>query len=108
MSASYHPDMCKRVAFRHTILMTLACCLGPAADCTTEMFILYSLPCNLWGVYLGWKFYTDGDSQSARKLFRFSLYQMPYLILMMILSKKWKTEEKTKHSESDILNKAVT
>ena len=108
MSASYHPDMCKRVAFRHTVLMTLACCLGPAVNCTTEMFILYSLPCNLWGVYLGWKFYTDGDSQSARKLFRFSLYQMPYLILMMILSKKWKTEEKTKHSESDILNKAVT
>lgn len=107
MTSVTHPDMCKRVAFRHTVIMTLACCLGPAVGCTTEMFILYSLPCNLWGVYLGYKFYSDGDSKSSRALFRFSLVQMPYLILMMIISKKWQSD-KTKLSESEILNKAVT
>lgn len=89
MSSVYYPDMCKAVAFRHTIFMTVACCLGPAVDATTNMFIGYSLPCNLYGVYLGWKFYTDGDSSSARRLFRFSLIQIPYLLIMMLISKKW-------------------
>lgn len=96
MSSIYRPDMCKAVAFRHTIFMTIACCLGPAVDATTSMFIAYSLPCNLYGVYLGWRFYADGDSNSSRRLFRFSLIQIPYLILMMLISKKW-SENSKKH-----------
>lgn len=91
MSSVTNPDMCKRVAYRHTIFMTIACCLGPVVGTTTDMFILYSLPCNLYGVYLGWKFYYEGDSSSSRKLFRFSLLQIPYLILMMLVSKNWES-----------------
>lgn len=105
MSSVTNPALCKRVAFRHTILMTLACCLGPSVGCTTEMFILYSLPCNLWGVYLGWKFYQGGDSKSSRALFRYSLVQMPYLILMMIISKKWyKEKNKSASAETSMLS----
>lgn len=89
MSSVYNPELCKRVAFRHTILMTGVCLLGPYVEATTNMFVLYSLPCNLYGVYLGWKFYSEGDSKSSRNLFRFSLLQIPYLLLMMLVSKNW-------------------
>lgn len=92
MSSVMNPDMCKRVAFRHTVFMTLACCLGPVVGTTTDMFIAYSLPCNIWGMYLGYRFYSDGDSKSSRNLFRFSLVQIPYLIMMMLISKNWQAE----------------
>lgn len=96
MSSVIEPDLCKRVAFRHTMFMTLGCLLGPAVGTTTNMFILYSLPCNLYGVYLGWRFYSDGDSSSSRKLFRFSLIQIPYLIVMMLIAKNWQQSNHTK------------
>lgn len=103
MSSVYNPSMCKRVAFRHTVFMTLACMMGPAIGVTTNMFIIYSLPCNLYGVYLGWKFYSQGDSGASRKLFRFSLVQIPYLIIMMLISKNWQqSEQEAKNQKQTI------
>ena len=107
MSAVTDPDLCKKVAFRHTIFMTGACCLGSIAGATTNMFILYSLPCNLYGVYLGWRFFKDGDSSSSRKLFRFSLVQIPYLLIMMLVSKQWHQEHNEKAVQADLVTEAV-
>lgn len=100
MSSVTNPDMCKRVAFRHTLFMTAACCLGPVVGATTHMFTLYSLPCNIYGVYLGWRFYNDGDSSSSRNLFRFSLLQIPYLLAMMLVSKNWQQADNKSASDS--------
>jgi len=99
MSAVTDPEMCKRVAFRHTGFMTLVCCLGPMVGATTHLFTFLSLPCNLYGVYLGWRFYRDGDSKSSRNLFRFSLVQIPYLILMMLISKDWQRQQSVDSAE---------
>ncbi|XP_067932545.1 protoheme IX farnesyltransferase, mitochondrial-like isoform X2 [Watersipora subatra] len=95
MSATTNPPLCKRVAFRHTVYMTAACCLGPVLGVTTEAFTVYSLPCNIYGMYLGWRFYQDGDSKSSRKLFKFSLAQVPYLLGMMLICKNWHKKEET-------------
>jgi len=105
MSANINPDQCKRVAFRHTIFMTLACLLGSPIGVTTDLFSLYSLPCNLYGCYLGYKFYSDGDSNSSRKLFRFSLVQIPYLLLMMLVCKDWSYNSSSSDLKYNEVNK---
>jgi len=87
------PGLCKRVAFRHCILLTGLCLMAAPLGVTTYTFSVDSLPLNLYFTYLGWKFYRDGDSNSSRKLFRFSLLYIPVLFMFMIISKQSKPTE---------------
>ncbi|XP_061191355.1 protoheme IX farnesyltransferase, mitochondrial-like [Saccostrea echinata] len=87
MMSVVDPNLCKRVALRHTAGITGLCFLAPVVDLTTPLFSVMSLPLNLYFTYLGWKFYQQGDSNSSRKLFRFSLLHIPILIVLMILNK---------------------
>lgn len=82
------PDLCKRVAFRHCIFLTGLSLMAAPLGVTTYTFSVDSLPLNLYFTYLGWKFYSEGDSNSSRKLFRFSLIHIPALLVLMIMSKK--------------------
>ena len=77
-----------QVAFRYTIVMTGLCTLAPVLDLTTWVFAITSLPVNGYFMWLGWRFYRQGDSQSSRALFRFSLIHIPALIVLMLISKK--------------------
>lgn len=87
MMSVVDPNLCKRVALRHTVGITGLCFLAPVAGLTTPLFPVMSLPLNLYFTYLGWKFYQQGDSSSSRSLFRFSLLHIPLLILLMIVNK---------------------
>ena len=86
--ATTDPGLCKRVALRHCVGMIALSTLAPLFDLTTWTFALDSLPLNLWLTYLGWKFYKNGDSKSARSLFKFTLLHLPLLMLLLLISKK--------------------
>ncbi|WAQ97019.1 COX10-like protein [Mya arenaria] len=88
MSSVVRPDMCKRVALRHSIGMIGLCGVAPLVDLTTWTFVAYSLPLNVYMSYLAWNFYRKGDSNSSRKLFRFTLAHIPILMVLMIACKK--------------------
>ncbi|KAK7002824.1 protoheme IX farnesyltransferase mitochondrial [Biomphalaria glabrata] len=87
MMSVVDPGLCKRVAFRHCVLLTAMCLAAPPLGVTSWMFAADSLPLNLYLCYLGWQFYRKGDSNSSRKLFRFSLIHIPALLLLMGISK---------------------
>ena len=87
------PALCKRVALRYSVAMVPICTLAPVCDITTWWFALDTLPLNGWLSYLAWRFYRDSDFNSARKLFRFSLFYLPLLMGFMLLNKKtWNHE----------------
>lgn len=112
MMAVSHPALCRRVALRHTIGLTALCTTAPLLDVTNMWFALETLPLNLYFVYLGkssmswipsqacitqnfiffaisaYKFYEKSDSGSSRKLFRYSLIQLPILMILFFVNKK--------------------
>lgn len=88
MTSVVDPELCKRVALRYSVGMIGLCTLAPALDVTTWTFAVDSLPLNVYLTYLAWKFYKQGDSNTSRKLFRFTLIHLPALLVLMIISKK--------------------
>ncbi|XP_075702548.1 protoheme IX farnesyltransferase, mitochondrial [Rhinoderma darwinii] len=88
MMSVTHPDMCRRVAFRHCLGLIGLSTLAPALDVTTWNFPIISLPINLYISYLGYRFYRDADRNSARKLFFCSLWHLPTLLLLILTCKK--------------------
>lgn len=80
--------LCRRVTLRHCLALIGLTTLLPVCGVTTWWLALDSLPLNLWQTYLGYRFFKDSDSRSARKLFRFSLLYLPILMLMILLHKK--------------------
>ncbi|EDV19174.1 uncharacterized protein TRIADDRAFT_34046, partial [Trichoplax adhaerens] len=101
MMAVTHPELCRRVSLRHTLALTLLSCLLPICQLTPWWFALYSLPTNAWFTWLAWRFHKDANNQSARKLFRFSLYYLPLIIGTMFVSKLIHRDEKPKQEKDD-------
>merc|ERR1712241_431218 len=80
------PELCKRVALRHSIGCLLVCSVGaPMLDVTSYAFALDSLPLNAYLVHLSWKFYQDATTSSSRKLFRYTLLHLPILMILMFM-----------------------
>jgi len=91
------PELCKRVALRHSIGCLLVCSVGaPLLDVTSYAFAIDSIPLNAYLVYLSWKFYQDANSSTSRKLFRYTLVHLPLLMILMFISRK---ERKVIHTE---------
>lgn len=88
MMAVTDPGLCRRTALRYTAVITALCAAAPLLDVTNQWFALESLPINAYFMYLGYKFYQRSDSQSSRKLFRFSLLHLPVIMLLFMLNKK--------------------
>lgn len=87
MMAVTHPELCRIVSLRHTAALTMFSFLLPICHLTPWWFTLYSLPTNAWFTWLAWRFHKDANNQSARKLFKFSLYYLPLIIGTMLISK---------------------
>ena len=64
-------------------------------DVTSLTFAVDSLPLNGYLIYLSWIFYKKADSSSSRKLFRYTLIHLPLLMILMFISRKRSTEQKT-------------
>ena len=94
MMSVVDPRLCKAVTLRYSAGLVAICTLAPILDVTTWTFAADSLPLNLYFTYLAWNFYRQGDSNSSRKLFRFSLVHLPALLVLMLISKKHYGKEK--------------
>ena len=96
------PKRCRTVALRYSVGMIGLCALAPLLDITTWTFAADSLPVNGYMAYLAWRFYRDGDSNSSRKLFRFTLIHIPAVLVLMMISKKhYGKQGKTTDSKID-------
>ncbi|XP_006863575.1 PREDICTED: protoheme IX farnesyltransferase, mitochondrial-like [Chrysochloris asiatica] len=88
MMSVTHPALCRRVALRHCLALIGLSTAAPVLDVTTWTFPLISLPINLYISYLGFRFYTEADRKSSRKLFFCSLWHLPLLLLLMLTCKQ--------------------
>jgi len=93
MMSVTHPDLCRTVALRHSLGLVAVCSAAPLLDVTHWAFAVDSLPLNLYMVYLAFRFYKKADSNSSRKLFRYSLIHLPLLMTLMCLGKKNQQEK---------------
>ncbi|XP_022247066.1 protoheme IX farnesyltransferase, mitochondrial-like [Limulus polyphemus] len=96
------PGLCQRTALRYSIGIVFLCSTAPVLDLTTWTFVVDSLPLNIYVVYCAWKFYTESDSASSRKLFRLSLIHLPLLMMLMLISKKHSSDKTLQKEESSI------
>ncbi|XP_026376815.2 protoheme IX farnesyltransferase, mitochondrial isoform X1 [Ursus arctos] len=88
MMSVTHPALCRRVALRHCLALIGLSAAAPALHVTTWTFPVISLPINLYISYLGFRFYSDADRKSSRKLFFCSLWHLPLLLLLMLMCKR--------------------
>lgn len=88
MMSVINPDLCKRTTLRYCIGLIGLCTMAPALDVTTWAFALESLPLNLYMTVLAYNFSKQGDSNSSRKLFKFSLLHIPALMVLLFINKK--------------------
>jgi len=88
MMSVTHPDLCRRVAVRHSLGLIAVCSAAPFLGATHWAFAVDSLPLNLYMLYLSVRFYQKADSKSSRNLFRYTLIHLPLLMTLMCLGKK--------------------
>lgn len=88
MMAVTNPALCRRVALRYTGVIGALSLSAPLLDVTNVWFAAETLPLNAYFGYLAWNFYKESDSNSSRKLFRFSLLHLPILMALFLINKK--------------------
>lgn len=82
MMSVINPELCKRVALRHScLLFAYSSMLGSVSS----FLALATMPFNFQLLRLSWIFYKDANSANSRKLFRFSLIYLPSVLLLLIL-----------------------
>lgn len=86
MMSVVNPNLCKRVALRHSGLLLMYTCALPLYGSTSSLFSLLALPLNIQFIRLSWLFYKQADSSSSRKLFRFSLIYLPFILALLTLT----------------------
>ncbi|GAU88246.1 hypothetical protein RvY_00985 [Ramazzottius varieornatus] len=94
------PDLCRKTSLRHSVFLTAMCALAPVCGLTTWTFVLDTAPFNLYMMYLAYKFYQNADSQTSRKLFRYSLIYLPAVMILMFVSKN-RSARKSSANEDD-------
>lgn len=88
MIAVLNPRICTSSTLNHTLALTAMCSLlAPMLELTTWNFAIDSLPFNLYFVYLAYQFKMKSDAQTSRKVFRYSLLYLPFIILLMLITK---------------------
>lgn len=93
MMSVTNPDLCRRVALRYSAACIAICTAAPLLDLTTWAFALDSFVLNAYLTYLAYRFYEKADSNSSRKLFRYTLVHLPLLMTLMFISKKQLTTD---------------
>uniref|UniRef100_A0A915I994 Protoheme IX farnesyltransferase, mitochondrial n=1 Tax=Romanomermis culicivorax TaxID=13658 RepID=A0A915I994_ROMCU len=88
MMAATRPDLLRRTALTYSVsLIPISSLVAPLSGLTSWSFAATSLPLNVYFSYLSFKFYKETDSKNSKKLFRCSLYYLPILMTLMLLSK---------------------
>lgn len=104
MMSVTNPALCRRTTLQYSLVIVMLSTLAPVIDLTTWTFAVDSLPLNAYLVYLSWKFFRKADSNSSRKLFRYSLIHLPALMMLLLISKKhYSKKEESTPSETESL-----
>jgi len=99
MMSVTHPDLCRRVAVRHSLGLVAVCSAAPLLGATHWAFAVDSLPLNLYMLYLSVRFYQKADSKTSRNLFRYTLIHLPLLMTLMCLGKKSQQDKENELQE---------
>ncbi|XP_014661807.1 PREDICTED: protoheme IX farnesyltransferase, mitochondrial-like [Priapulus caudatus] len=94
MMAVTEPALCRATALRYSVVMIGVCSLAPVLGVTTWLFAVDSLPLNAYLTYLAWNFYQRPNAKTSRQLFRFSLVHLPFLMLLMVIGKRYDNRTK--------------
>lgn len=101
MMSVVNPDLCKRVALRHSCLLLMYTCALPLYGSTSSLFSILALPLNIQFIRLSWLFYRQADASSSRKLFRFSLIYLPVILALLTLTQPLNKTETSPHGEGN-------
>lgn len=105
MIAVLNPRVCTSSALSHTVALTFMCSyLAPILELTTWNFAIDSLAFNLYFVYLAIQFKLKADANSSRKLFRYSLVYLPFIILLMLMTKHPIEKKLTNSEQEQVIN----
>ncbi|KAF2350701.1 Protohem IX farnesyltransferase [Trinorchestia longiramus] len=106
-----NPRLCRVTCLRYSVALLMLGFAAPALSVTTWTFAVDSAPLNGYMLYLSYRFYKDGDSRSARNLFRFSLFHLPTVMVLLLISKKWQVSaagDPPLYTSSVVYNKNFT
>lgn len=93
------PQLARRTALSHSVLLTAVCAAAPLTGVTTPLFAALTAPVNLYLLYLATRFYRQADSQSSRRLFRFSLLYLPVVLLAMLATRSASASDNEKAAD---------
>lgn len=80
--------LCRVTSIRHSLALAALCSfVAPLTNLTTVTFALDSLPLNVYMCWLAYRFYRAPDAQNSRQLFFYSLFYLPLVMILMVISK---------------------
>lgn len=85
------PAMCRRVTLRHSLAQIPISIAAPLLGVTYWSFPVLALPFNAYLSLLSWEFYNNSNTNTARKLFRFSLIHLPIIMFLLFACKDRRT-----------------
>ncbi|RCN41887.1 protoheme IX farnesyltransferase [Ancylostoma caninum] len=89
--------LCRVTSIRHSLALVGLCSIAaPLTNLTTITFALDSLPVNAYMCWLAYKFYKAPDAQNSRKLFFYSLFYLPLIMTLMVVSNYGRSGEQKK------------
>ncbi|KAI6652162.1 Protoheme IX farnesyltransferase, mitochondrial-like [Oopsacas minuta] len=100
MMSLVDPEMNAMVGLRYSLLMLPLCYCAPLLGVTTYWFVVDSLIPNALLAWFGWRFYRDRNNDSARKLFRITLFHLPLIMMLMIINKSKVSENHETQTEN--------
>lgn len=106
MMSVVNPDLCKRVALRHSCMLMLMSCLYPYCG-ISYLFLLGALPLNIHLIRLSYKFYKKADSESSRTLFRFSLVYLPAILFLLLFSSSYKQPNEHRPLQAGSIERSI-
>lgn len=91
-----HPDATKSVVLGHSLALCGLSLAAPLTGVTTWAFVAMSVPFNAWLMRDSIKFHREGNSNSASKLYKCSLYYILAVSLALVADRKLLTKRATK------------
>ncbi|EPB75485.1 protoheme IX farnesyltransferase [Ancylostoma ceylanicum] len=89
--------LCRVTSIRHSLALVGLCSIAaPLTNLTTITFALDSLPVNAYMCWLAYKFYKAPDAQNSRRLFFYSLFYLPLIMTLMVVSSYGRSDEQKK------------
>ncbi|VDN28169.1 unnamed protein product [Cylicostephanus goldi] len=89
--------LCRVTSIRHSLALVGLCSVAaPLTNLTTITFALDSLPVNAYLCWLAYKFYKAPDAQNSRRLFFYSLFYLPVIMTLMVVSKFGRSDAQKK------------